>query len=179
MHGSWLQDAEREANMVELALLCDSMDVDGNGSLSLEEMLDGYDYNPQFNALMQQMEPWLAMVLRLEPRTSGVPTLRPSSRSWMGLDEAWGRSVRAQDCSGEVSYVEFCQQLGTCRTQTEPERDLFAFGQETGSHYDALLDQVLSDGVTEEHQARDPGDLAGTYRGLEITGGTTLFGFHN
>lgn len=53
-----LQDAEREANMVELALLCDSMDVNGNGSLSLQEMLDGYDHNHHFNNLMQEMDFW-------------------------------------------------------------------------------------------------------------------------
>ena len=39
------------------------MDMDGNGHLSLEEMLDGYDHNPEFKNLMQQMEigrffPW-------------------------------------------------------------------------------------------------------------------------
>ena len=64
--------------MVELALLCDSMDVDGNGSLSLEEMLDGYDYNPQFNALMQQMEPWLLFVAISRPediRRSDIETI--------------------------------------------------------------------------------------------------------
>ncbi|CAK9096670.1 Sodium channel protein type 11 subunit alpha (NaN) (Sensory neuron sodium channel 2) (Sodium channel protein type XI subunit alpha) (Voltage-gated sodium channel subunit alpha Nav1.9) [Durusdinium trenchii] len=84
------KDAEREANMVELALLCDSMDVNGNGSLSLQEMLDGYDHNHHFNNLMQEMD----------IRRSDIRTIF---------------NVLDGDCSGEVSYVEFCQQLGTCR----------------------------------------------------------------
>ena len=32
------------------------MDIDGNGHLSLEEMLEGYDHNPEFKNLMQQMD---------------------------------------------------------------------------------------------------------------------------
>ena len=34
------QERERERNMIELAILCDRMDNDGSGALSLEEMLD-------------------------------------------------------------------------------------------------------------------------------------------
>ena len=30
--------------------------MDGNGHLSLEEMLEGYDHNPEFRGLMQQMD---------------------------------------------------------------------------------------------------------------------------
>ena len=33
---------EREKTMVELAMLCDRMDKDHSGSLSLEEMMNGY-----------------------------------------------------------------------------------------------------------------------------------------
>lgn len=32
------------------------MDMDGNGHLSLEEMLEAYDHNPEFKNLMQQMD---------------------------------------------------------------------------------------------------------------------------
>lgn len=35
------KDQVRERNMVELALMCDRMDKDGSGALSLEEMLSG------------------------------------------------------------------------------------------------------------------------------------------
>eukprot|EP00434_Breviolum_minutum_P036724 symbB.v1.2.032553.t1/scaffold3922.1/size48298/5 len=84
------KDAEQESYMVEMALLCDSMDIDGNGHLSLEEMLEGYDHNPEFKNLMQQMD----------IRRSDIKTIF---------------NVLDGDCSGEVSYVEFCQQLGTCR----------------------------------------------------------------
>ena len=34
------QENERERNMIELAILCDRMDNDGSGALSLQEMLD-------------------------------------------------------------------------------------------------------------------------------------------
>ena len=36
------KNMEREKTMVELAMLCDRMDKDHSGSLSLEEMLNGY-----------------------------------------------------------------------------------------------------------------------------------------
>eukprot|EP00435_Cladocopium_sp_Y103_P042281 s426_g11.t1 len=87
------KDAEQEANMVEMALLCDSMDMDGNGHLSLEEMLEGYDHNPEFKNLMQQMD----------------------REMWENWRELLCFCSFFRDCSGEVSYVEFCQQLGTCR----------------------------------------------------------------
>ncbi|CAJ1335031.1 unnamed protein product, partial [Effrenium voratum] len=66
------------------------MDNDGSGSLSLEEMLQGYDQNLQFNSLMELMD----------IRRSDMETIF---------------NVLDSDSSGEVSYVEFCQQLGTCR----------------------------------------------------------------
>ncbi|OLQ12191.1 Sodium channel protein type 11 subunit alpha [Symbiodinium microadriaticum] len=84
------KDAEREKHMVELALLCDSMDRDGSGSLSLEEMLHGFDNNHQFASLMQVMD----------IRRTDMETIF---------------NVLDHDSSGEVSYVEFCQQLGNFR----------------------------------------------------------------
>ena len=39
--------------MVDLAKLCASMDVDGSGSLSLDEMLQGFDESEAFQALME------------------------------------------------------------------------------------------------------------------------------
>ena len=42
-------------NMVGLATLCASMDMDGSGALSLEEMLEGFDSSEDFKKLMQCM----------------------------------------------------------------------------------------------------------------------------
>lgn len=44
--------------MVDLATLCASMDSDGSGSLSLEEMLDGFNNSEAFQKLMQYMDAW-------------------------------------------------------------------------------------------------------------------------
>lgn len=42
--------------MVELAVLCDRMDNDGSGALSLQEMLDGFDNDSGFQTVMQRMD---------------------------------------------------------------------------------------------------------------------------
>lgn len=84
------KDAERESSMVELALLCDSMDYDGSGTLSLEEMLSGFDSNAHFKGLMEQMD-----IMREDMET--IFNVLDSNRS------------------GEVDYVEFCQHLGNFR----------------------------------------------------------------
>lgn len=43
---------ERNKNMVDFAVLCHDMDADDSGSLSLHEMLKGYDENDNFRKLM-------------------------------------------------------------------------------------------------------------------------------
>ncbi|CAK9031075.1 Sodium channel protein type 11 subunit alpha (NaN) (Sensory neuron sodium channel 2) (Sodium channel protein type XI subunit alpha) (Voltage-gated sodium channel subunit alpha Nav1.9) [Durusdinium trenchii] len=50
------KEQERASNMVDLAKLCASMDVDGSGSLSLDEMLQGFDESEAFQALMEHMD---------------------------------------------------------------------------------------------------------------------------
>ncbi|CAE7741573.1 prodh, partial [Symbiodinium sp. CCMP2456] len=51
------KEQDRAKNMVELAKLCASMDADGSGALSLEEMLAGYDDDVgEFRKLMQLMD---------------------------------------------------------------------------------------------------------------------------
>ena len=45
----------RAGNMVGLATLCASMDMDGSGSLSLEEMLEGFESSEDFQKLMHCM----------------------------------------------------------------------------------------------------------------------------
>ena len=47
--------------MVDLATLCASMDSDGSGSLSLDEMLDGFNNSKEFQNLMQYMDAWYQM----------------------------------------------------------------------------------------------------------------------
>ncbi|CAL1166123.1 unnamed protein product, partial [Cladocopium goreaui] len=50
------KENERERNMIELAILCDRMDNDGSGALSLKEMLDGFDTDMNFKSLMAFMD---------------------------------------------------------------------------------------------------------------------------
>ena len=37
-------------------MLCDRMDNDGSGALSLQEMLDGFDNDSGFQTVMQRMD---------------------------------------------------------------------------------------------------------------------------
>ena len=84
------QDQERQKDMIELAVLCDRMDNDGSGALSLQEMLDGFDEDSGFNEVMKRMD-----IERTDMRTI-----------FRALDS---------DASGEVDYVEFCHHLGSCK----------------------------------------------------------------
>jgi len=80
------KDQERSKNMIEFALLCNDMDADESGSLSLDEMLKGYDNIEAFSKLMQIMD----------IRREDMETIF---------------HVLDSDLSGEVSYFEFCQHL--------------------------------------------------------------------
>ncbi|CAE7337450.1 unnamed protein product [Symbiodinium natans] len=80
------KEEERCKNMIDLAVLCATMDEDNSGSLSLEEMLHGYDRNEDFRKLMQDI------------KREDMQTI------FRVLDS---------DDSGEVSYLEFCQHLGS------------------------------------------------------------------
>lgn len=82
------KEEERARNMVGLATLCASMDMDGSGSLSLEEMLEGFETSEDFQKLMHCMD----------IQRDDVETI------FNVLDE---------DRSGEVSYLEFCKHLGS------------------------------------------------------------------
>lgn len=83
------KEKEREQNMIELAVLCDRMDEDGSGALSLKEMLHGFDTDVNFKSLMAFMD-----IERDDMQTI-----------FQVLDS---------DGSGEVDYVEFCHHLGSC-----------------------------------------------------------------
>ena len=77
------RETEREELMVELAILCDMLDQNNNGALSLDEMLQGYSGNKNFRDLMAQL----------------------------GIDEGHVETifnVLDGDQSGEVDYTEFC-----------------------------------------------------------------------
>ena len=85
-----LADQERQKDMIQLAILCDRMDKDGSGSLSLQEILDGYDSDESIKSVMKRMD-----IDRDDMQTI-----------FRGLDS---------DGCGEVDYVEFCYQLGSCK----------------------------------------------------------------
>lgn len=87
------KDLDREKNMIELALLCDRMDTDKSGALSLEEMLHGYVNEGKFYTLMQE---------------SGIE--KDDIQTMFNVLDA--------NNSGEVDYLEFCNLLGRC-----PKRD--------------------------------------------------------
>lgn len=78
---------ERSKSMFDLAKVCATMDKNNNGLVSLEEMRNGYDQLESFRKLMQQMD-----IRRDEMETI-----------FKVLDD---------DNSGEVSYLEFCQNIG-------------------------------------------------------------------
>jgi len=81
------KEIEREAQMVELAVLCDALDGDNNGKVSLDEMLDGFDKHDTFYKLMQHMDIARDEVEVVFNVLSGKGT--------------------------EVDYMEFCQHLNT------------------------------------------------------------------
>lgn len=81
------KEAERSKSMVDLAVLCANMDKNSNGLVSLEEMVSGYDQLDSFRKLMKQMD-----IKRDEMQTIF--------------------NVLDSDNSGEVSYLEFCSNLG-------------------------------------------------------------------
>lgn len=82
------KEEDRARNMVDLATLCASMDLDGSGSLSLDEMLDGFNNSEAFQKLMQYMD----------IQRDDIETIF---------------NVLDDDRSGEVSYYEFCKHLGS------------------------------------------------------------------
>ena len=81
------KEEERSKSMVDLAKLCASMDENNNGLVSLEEMQNGYDQLESFRKLLQQMD-----IKRDEMQTIFT--------------------VLDSDNHGEVSYLEFCQNIG-------------------------------------------------------------------
>ena len=82
------KDNERGKNMVELAVLCADLDTDESGTVSMQEMQRGYDTIPDFKRLMDQMD---------------------IKRDEMELIF----NVLDSDGSGNVSYLEFCKNLGS------------------------------------------------------------------
>lgn len=81
-------EEQRQKDLQELVLICDRLDHDGSGTLSLQEMLDGFDGDVGFQNLMQRMQ---------LNRTDMETVFR-------ALDD---------DASGELEYLEFCYHLGT------------------------------------------------------------------
>ncbi|CAE7884294.1 Scn8a [Symbiodinium sp. KB8] len=82
------KEEERAKNMVELAVLCANLDKDESGTVSLEEMQEGYDSDKNFKMLMDQMD-----IKRDEMEVIF--------------------HVLDSDNSGNLSYLEFCKNLGS------------------------------------------------------------------
>lgn len=80
--------AQQNKGGEELALLCANMDLNHNGMVSFEELLQGYDELPEFKRLMEVMD-----IKREDMETVF--------------------HVLDSDDSSEVSYLEFCQNLGS------------------------------------------------------------------
>lgn len=119
------KDLDRERNMVDLALLCDRMDKDGSGALSLEEMLNGYVNERKFYTLMQE---------------SGIEK----------DDLQTMFNVLDSDDSGEVDYLEFCSQLGKC-----PKRDpmmLAAMTRYSVMEVRKILQQEIQQSLNEQKE---------------------------
>eukprot|EP00930_Biecheleria_cincta_P001862 TRINITY_DN102951_c0_g1_i1.p1 TRINITY_DN102951_c0_g1~~TRINITY_DN102951_c0_g1_i1.p1 ORF type:complete len:748 (+),score=172.31 TRINITY_DN102951_c0_g1_i1:33-2246(+) len=89
------KDAVRSQNMVNLCQLCHQMDQDGSGTLSLEEMLLGCEQSKEFRQLMDL----------LDLQKADLATI------FKALDE---------DGSGDVSYIEFCQNIDSA-TRRDPQ----------------------------------------------------------
>ena len=82
------QKAEgRVTNMVELAVLCASLDKDNDGSIGLTELSNGYDELPEFRHLMEHVD-----IKKDE-----------MEQIFCVLDE---------DRDGHLSYLNFCQKVG-------------------------------------------------------------------
>ena len=81
------KEAERDKSMVDLAILCANMDKNENGLVSLEEMKNGYEQLDSFRKLMKQMD-----IKKEEMQTVF--------------------NVLDHENSGEISYVDFCKNLG-------------------------------------------------------------------
>eukprot|EP00435_Cladocopium_sp_Y103_P047846 s453_g14.t1 len=117
------KNLDREKNMIELALLCDRMDTDKSGALSLEEMLHGYVSERKFYTLMQE---------------SGIE--KDDIQTMFNVLDA--------NNSGEVDYLEFCNLLGRC-----PKRDpmmLAAMTRYSVMELRKILQQDIVEAVREQ-----------------------------
>lgn len=77
---------DRKAATANLMKVCEQLDVDKGGTLTKEEMMEGFEHNHDFQAAMADLD--------IEPKEMGVV--------WDILDE---------DHSGSVDYREFTEQL--------------------------------------------------------------------
>lgn len=85
-----VKDLERTKNMEELAKLCAGLDDDGNGLMSLEEILTGFDSMDDFQRLMESMD----------IRREEIETIF---------------SVLDSENTGAVPYLDFCTNVGGFR----------------------------------------------------------------
>lgn len=139
------KELERERNMIELALLCDRMDLDASGTLSVEEMILGYEQEPKMHAVMAEcgME------------KSDLQTL------FNAMDA---------DGSGEVDYVEFCSELG--KFYKRDPLVLASMTRHSQAELKKIVEQEVMMALREQTQMmHDQLDLLCKIPGLEKAGG--------
>jgi len=112
------QQAEQKADMLNL---CSTLDKDGDGTLSLEEFLYAYDNTVEFRRALQLMD-----IQREELKAVF--------------------KVLDQDGSGDVSYLEFCDQLH--QIQTRDTRTMLTFIKLNVSELRARIEDMMKEVAT-------------------------------
>jgi len=144
------KEADARKAKEELAMLCEGLDEDGSGELSLEELLGGVDGSPAFVDALTKME--------------------------VDVDDLKGVfDIMDQDKSGSVSYEEFTEQLYKIKNQDIKTMLMFikhyVYGlrQQMEQHVTNLQTKVL---VKEQEQTKTLHNLVSELRsqGL-VTGG--------
>lgn len=82
----------RKKNMVKLATICHQLDEDCSGTMSLAEIVGGFDESEEFKSLITEMD---LERTDLEAIFSALDT----------------------DGTGEISYLDFCQKLDSAKSQ--------------------------------------------------------------
>eukprot|EP00443_Scrippsiella_acuminata_P038009 CAMPEP_0115194204 /NCGR_PEP_ID=MMETSP0270-20121206/13951_1 /TAXON_ID=71861 /ORGANISM="Scrippsiella trochoidea, Strain CCMP3099" /LENGTH=652 /DNA_ID=CAMNT_0002607501 /DNA_START=164 /DNA_END=2119 /DNA_ORIENTATION=+ len=111
------KEKDRQETMIELAALCARMDIDGSGTLSLSELLEGFETSDQFQSLMKVMDVSkedLSLVFSTLQNTK-VPERRKGPRRALHVadlaDHAAPEAKTFEDPGEQLSYIEFCEQL--------------------------------------------------------------------
>mmetsp|Transcript_119937 Transcript_119937/g.311253 ORF Transcript_119937/g.311253 Transcript_119937/m.311253 type:complete len:734 (+) Transcript_119937:107-2308(+) len=94
------KEKDRQKTMIELATLCANMDCDGNGTLSLDELLEGFETSDEFQSLMHVMD------VNKEDLSRVFTTIKYCKEP--GRTTYFSEHQSDQD---HLSYMQFCEQL--------------------------------------------------------------------